>query len=318
MIPELYKHLVDYESNLVRSTAIGVFGQLLGKAVSSIPESMVDLLVEVHLRDPYKIIHKAAVAALRSYKFTRDRRGYVALGALLTLEAIHSEEGKDTRFLEELVGVLRSAFADWVEVRRYVALSILPRYAGHPDPYFSKHMITTLSYDVQEFPEIRRVFLQVVLDFFQRAVEGASDPRSVPDLLRSLSLVPLPVFYFEVRDPIQSIREELGVSEAPSGSDLTSSPTEVPIVKMLFFLDGHPWLTLQAIKSGVQYDFGVQISLSRWPGADCRLEVDCVSIADPRTYHVTSFDVSAEGVPGVIWQQGHLIFYNPQVIVQGV
>jgi hypothetical protein len=147
------------------------------------------------------------------------------------------------------------------------------------------------------------------------AVASTGDPKSVLDLLRSLSLVPLPVFYFEVRDPNQSIREELGVSEAPSRSHLTSSLTEVPVVKMLFFLDGQPWLTPQAIKSGVQYDFGVQIGLSRWPGADWRLGVDYVSIADPRTYHVTLFDVCAEGDPGEIKQQGHLIFYNPQSLL---
>ena len=147
------------------------------------------------------------------------------------------------------------------------------------------------------------------------AVESTSDPKSVPDLLRSLSLVPLPVFYFEVRDPNQSIREELGVSEAPSRSHLTSSPTEVPVVKMLFFLDRQPWLTPQAIKSGVQYDFGVQIGFSRWPGADWRLEVDYVAIADPRIYHITSFDISAETAPGEIRQHGHLIFYNPQSLL---
>jgi hypothetical protein len=168
VIPELYKHLVDYESNLVRSKAISVLGQLLRNARPSVPESMVDLLVEVHLRDPYKIIHKAALTALQSYKFTQDRHGYVALETLLKLEEIYFEEGKDTRFLEELVRVFRSSFADWVEVRRHVATNILPRYAGHPDPYFSEDMITILSYDVQEFPEIRQLFLQVVLEFFQR------------------------------------------------------------------------------------------------------------------------------------------------------
>jgi hypothetical protein len=40
-----------------------------------------------------------------------------------------------------------------------------------------------------------------------------------------------------------------------------------------------------------------------------------VSIADPRTYNVTSFDVSTEGAPGEIRQQGHLIFYNPQSLL---
>ena len=168
VIPELYKHLVDYESNLVRYKAISVLGQLLRNDRPSVPESMIDLVVEVHLRDPYKIIHKAAAASLGSYKFTENRRGYMALEALKELEKIYFEEGMDTRFLEELVHVFRSAFAGWVEVRRYVALSILPRYARHPDPYFSEHMITMLSYDVQDFPEVSRLFLQVVLDFFQR------------------------------------------------------------------------------------------------------------------------------------------------------
>jgi hypothetical protein len=168
VIPELYKHLVDYESNLVRYEAIGVLGQLLRNAPASVPESMIDLLVEIHLRDPYKVIHKAAATALGSYKFTKDRRGYVALETFRKLEEIYFEEGTDTRFLDELVRVFQSSFTDWVEVRRYVVCRILPKYARHPDAYFSEHMITTLSYHVEDFPEIRRLFLQVALDYFQR------------------------------------------------------------------------------------------------------------------------------------------------------
>lgn len=111
VIPELYNHLVDYESNLVRYKAISVLGQLLRNNQPSVPESMIDLLVEVHLRDPYQIIHKAAAASLWSYKFTKNRRGYMALEALKELEKIYFEEGMDTQFLEELVRVFRSAFA---------------------------------------------------------------------------------------------------------------------------------------------------------------------------------------------------------------
>ena len=45
VIPELYKRLVDNESNLVRYKAISVLVQLLRKTPSSVPESMIDLLV---------------------------------------------------------------------------------------------------------------------------------------------------------------------------------------------------------------------------------------------------------------------------------
>src|SRR6185295_18686402 len=112
--------------------AIGVLGHFLDEARSSVPESMIDLLVEVHLRDAYVIIHRAAVTALRYCKFSKDRRGYIALETLLILEKHYFNEG-DTRFLEELVGVLQWSFPDWLEVRRHVVLGLLPRYTAHPD-----------------------------------------------------------------------------------------------------------------------------------------------------------------------------------------
>ena len=43
--PGLYKHLVDYESNLVSYKSISVLGQLLRNARPSVPESMIDLSV---------------------------------------------------------------------------------------------------------------------------------------------------------------------------------------------------------------------------------------------------------------------------------
>jgi hypothetical protein len=166
VVPELYKHLVDYQSSRVRSTAICVLGHFLADARSSVPESMIDLLVEVHLIDPYTIIHQAAVAALRSCKFADDRRGQIAFETLLRIEEIYFNEGTDTRFLEELVDVLQWSFPDWVQARQHVVLTILPKYARHVDPRFSERMIRALSRHVEHFPEISRVFLQAALNLF--------------------------------------------------------------------------------------------------------------------------------------------------------
>jgi hypothetical protein len=130
---------------------------------------MIDLLVEVHLRDRYVIIHRAAVTVLRFCKFSKDRRGYIALETLLILEEHYFNEGTDTRFLEELVGVLQWSFPDWLEVRRHIVLNLLPKYAAHTDTYFSEHMLSTLSRYVDDFPEVSRVFLQATLNFFARS-----------------------------------------------------------------------------------------------------------------------------------------------------
>jgi hypothetical protein len=182
VIPELYKHLIDYESNWVRSRAIRVLGHLLADARSSVPESMIDLLVEVYLRDGDRLIHRATVAALGAYKFSKDRRGCIALEALLKLEEIYYNEGTDTWFLKELLGVLRWSFPDWVEVRRYVVVTILPKYARHPNLYFSEEMVSTLSHYIEDFPEVRSDFLQVALNFFERTErdrysDGGHSPR---------------------------------------------------------------------------------------------------------------------------------------------
>jgi hypothetical protein len=143
-------------------------------------------------------------------------------------------------------------------------------------------------------------------------VDTVVDPKDVPKLLSSLCLVSLPVFYFESRDPYEMFRRQLIGSESRADSDPQSAALRDSVVaKILFLLDGQPWLTPQAIKSGVQYDLDVQIAVSTWPGANWRLDIDYVSVADPRSYHVTPFTVDAGGSRETS-QHGHLLFHNPQ------
>jgi hypothetical protein len=148
------------------------------------------------------------------------------------------------------------------------------------------------------------------------AVESTSDPKAVPGLLASLSVVPMPVFYFELRDPYELLRKKFLGSEVASDAPPQSSriPDNI-VVKILFFLDGQPWLTPQAIKSGVQYDLDVQVAASRWPGSNWHLDIDYVSIADPATYYITPLSVSAETISRERTQHGHLIFHNPQSLL---
>jgi hypothetical protein len=125
VIRQLYKHLTDFDSRLVRARAIDVAGELLSRTPQSVPDNIIELLT-VYLTDTYVIIHQSATRALSSCRFQRDERGSTVLGYLVHIERVYREEAKDFQFIQDVFNALRRSFRDWPEVRRFIALKLLP------------------------------------------------------------------------------------------------------------------------------------------------------------------------------------------------
>ncbi|MGH7497139.1 MAG: hypothetical protein ACREOO_32715 [bacterium] len=168
VVPELYKHLVDFDSNAVRYAAIVALGKILQKSPHNIPANLIDFLVEVYLTDRYVIIHQGTVRALQHFKFPKDDRGYLALKNILMLEKIYRNDREQTRFLSDIVRTLQCAFREWPEVDRYIVTQLLPIYSQSEDCYFAKDMLVMFARRVTDFPGIVSSFLKIALEYFKK------------------------------------------------------------------------------------------------------------------------------------------------------
>jgi hypothetical protein len=164
VIPELYRHLTDYESNLVRSRAINVLSDLLDHSPGSVPSNMLELLL-IYLQDPYVIIHKSAVRALAHTKLKRDDFGWDALNRVLALERAYADDANQTAFWEDIIQTLYAAFRAWPEVDRYIATKLLPKYSRHSEKYFAEDMLVRLSRLVENYPEVAAEFIEIAVEY---------------------------------------------------------------------------------------------------------------------------------------------------------
>ena len=174
VIRQLYKHLMDIDSLLVRAEAIRVAGELLSRIRESVPDDIVELLT-IFLPDTYVIIHKAAARALRSCRFQKDERGYKVLNILIHIEKCYRQESKDFYFLRDVFNTLRFSFREWPEVERYVALTLLPAYAGLADEYFAEDMLVLMGEYIGKFPGLASTFVRAALDYLTN-----TSRRSIP------------------------------------------------------------------------------------------------------------------------------------------
>ena len=166
VIRQIYKHLVDFESMVVRSRAIRVAGDLLSRIPESIPDDIVELLT-IYLTEDYCIIHQNAIRALASYKFQRDERGNKALTVLIQFEQTYRLQPKETAFLGDILSTLRRSFREWPEVRRYIAVRLLPEYSRLPDRRFAEDMLVLMGNQIAAYPKLATPYVRAALDYLK-------------------------------------------------------------------------------------------------------------------------------------------------------
>jgi hypothetical protein len=209
VIRQLYKHLVDFESWLVRARAICVAGDLLSDIPQSVPDDIVELLT-VYLSDRYFIIRQNATKALGSLRFQRDERGVEVLNCLIQIERYYRQEAKDFHFLREAFDVLRRSFREWPEVKRYVAVKLLPQYVLLPDRFFAEDMLVLMGEQIEAYPELIPTFVQAALNHLKSTARDRYNDDTHTDrgkVLNRLRQVPASALVAElarVRDVIRS------------------------------------------------------------------------------------------------------------------
>ncbi len=191
VIPKLYKYLVDFESVSIRQAAIDVLGTILKHEPQSVPDNMIDLLVEVYLRDSYVAIHRSTIRTLRHFKFSKDERGYLALKRIVAWEEVYFKEQSGTRVFQDIVTTLSSAF-QWPEVKQFIVTKLLPKYSKSENRHFAQDMLLSFARQVVDYPEAAPSFLRTALDFLQNTSNDHGGSFSSPCLAILESFYTLP------------------------------------------------------------------------------------------------------------------------------
>ncbi len=175
VVPELYRHLTDYESNLVRSRAIDVLGEMLDKVPQYVPTNMLEWLF-VCVRDPYVVIHRHAVRALEHVRLRPNDSNWEVLTHIVNWEASYSQnkgesEWQTTDFLKQIVRTLSAAFRDWPGVSKIIVTQWLPKYARHENVYFAEEMLARLASSVSIYPQVADQFAELALEYLSTTQE---------------------------------------------------------------------------------------------------------------------------------------------------
>jgi hypothetical protein len=209
VVRQLYKHLVDFGSVGVRARAVRVAGDLLSSIPRSVPDNIVELLI-VYLTDEYVAVLRNAVSALDAYTFEKDERGNEVLSLLIQMERYYRQQPNKSYFLREIFGTLRRSFREWPEVRRYIAVKLLPEYCRLPDRHFADDMLVLMGEQVGLYPELAQPYVQAALEHLKSTVrdhyndDAHTDRGKIRERLRDVPLSALVAEMEKVRDVIRA------------------------------------------------------------------------------------------------------------------
>lgn len=207
VLPLLYKLMLDFDSNAVRATAIEAFATYMVKRPSDIPSDMLDLLFEVHLKDQYVVVHKAAIRAAGKWMYEGDTRGSEVFVAMVQYEHMYRLE-KDFSFSEEVLRIIERRFKQFPKVRKYLATKVLPSYCELGKPRLTKKALAMQREYLGEFAEIEPQFVSSCLDYIRTVPPDmyiGSPDRERLQLIDSLSFVSLDVLKSKIGEVEKAI-----------------------------------------------------------------------------------------------------------------
>jgi len=114
VVPDLYKLLTDFDSAIVRGTAVQAVGEILQHRADALPDNMLEMVV-IYLNDTYVYVHKTATRAVRFIKPLRLEQATEIALRLLALDQAYQDEPYFRReILRSILHVTRS-FTDLLE-----------------------------------------------------------------------------------------------------------------------------------------------------------------------------------------------------------
>ncbi len=127
ILPLLMKALMDYDSQVIRVSAIRAIEEMYRYSKTSVPKNIVDVLV-LHLHDRYAIVHKAAVHIFQwnARWLKLQQQAIEALGAMAGLLKVYRNKPYDLDDLCPVILQIASHHPDLKDVAIEHVLGVLP------------------------------------------------------------------------------------------------------------------------------------------------------------------------------------------------
>lgn len=187
IIPKLYRFLMDFDSVLIRGSAVRAIGDLLAKMPQAVPKTMIEMLVH-YLNDTYVYVHKSAARAVRRIPLNTIEESFEIVFRLAHLFKIYSDAPYFRKEILESMLVIVRPFPNLIE-----AIAV-PRLAeqAHADEYF---LVTDA---LEEYHRVLHLlpdrysahFVKLVVNFFEKHKRHMSPADKTEDMFILLFNLP--------------------------------------------------------------------------------------------------------------------------------
>lgn len=200
-------------------------------------------------------------------------------------------------------------FADALESASYLCRWVVATLAALPEAPSLHEAATARCLILQEHLNASSYVGEThsTLKLWVESILAVKNITQVSSALDSLKRVRLPVFYSRGNSKKHS-------SPSASASSQASATVKSPVVKLMFSLDGQILATPQAIRSGMQHDLTIDMTVAAWPDSFDVLQVDYLSTMAASDYHLTPFTFERSDGDHQ-YQKGNCIFHHPQSLL---
>ncbi|EIT7020332.1 hypothetical protein MA615_000604 [Vibrio vulnificus] len=195
VLSDWYGALLD-ESVVVRASAVEAWEDVPFETVKNFPDLFFETF-SLAFKDPYVMVHKRAVRALRFRSFPENKRSLIKI-ALWNLILIYNQEGNDDDFIVDCIDLLVSLCMTDEEIQGVQGRK-LSNILLKLDGSALYHVINRAGYRLKQIPNFSKVALKAIQDIYTRqiSIEDCQDiilssskkdlKNNITDIVKALS-----------------------------------------------------------------------------------------------------------------------------------
>ncbi|EGQ7962957.1 hypothetical protein HRO21_004684, partial [Vibrio parahaemolyticus] len=195
VLSDWYGALLD-ESVVVRASAVEAWEDVPFETVKNFPDLFFETF-SLAFKDPYVMVHKRAVRALRFRSFPENKRSLIKI-ALWNLILIYNQEGNDDDFIVDCIDLLVSLCMTDEEIQGVQGRK-LSNILLKLDGSALYHVINRAGYRLKQIPNFSKVALKAIQDSYTRqiSIEDCQDiilssskkdlKNNITDIVKALS-----------------------------------------------------------------------------------------------------------------------------------
>ncbi|MCF2151803.1 hypothetical protein IQ276_036410 [Desmonostoc muscorum LEGE 12446] len=222
VLPIIMKALMDFESQLLRASAIHAVEEMYRYSKSAPPKNILDVLI-LHLHDDYVIVHKAAIHALRwQGRWLNQNQAIEALNLILGWLGTYKNK-KDLYFLEEICRTIiwiSDEFAGLKNITIRFICDVLPTKERLIDERIVREIIQYLKPD-EPVAEFAVYLIAWCLANYSRDYYNGYDDSTREKMFNWLHQIPYTV-YIRIRSKLLESARQLAIKDAWEASHFAS------------------------------------------------------------------------------------------------